>query len=124
MADNTTTNKKRTADGNALSGDDMGSKATSAVPNNRVPQQNSDVNTHSMENMKKLALPKVRQIKRHQKLPAGKTVILQFLGTGMISVMPVSLFGPVLSTMRTGYCSSAGSVCAAMQGSPMASSCS
>ena len=60
MADNTTTNKKRTADGNALSGDDMGSKATSAVPNNRVPQQNSDVNTHSMENMKKLALPKDR----------------------------------------------------------------
>gem|GEM_PF-2834627 len=29
--------------------------------------------------------------KRGPKLPAGKTVILQFLGTGMISVMPVPL---------------------------------
>ena len=90
-----------------------------------IAQDASAVNTHSMVSMKKSALPKVRQIKRHQKLPAGKTVILQFLGTaGMISVMPVSLFGFVLSTMRTGYCSSAGSVCAATQGSPMASSCS
>ncbi|MGN0668249.1 MAG: hypothetical protein ACI4JU_03435 [Angelakisella sp.] len=42
-------NKKRTADGNALSGGDMGSKATSAIPNNILPQTEPAVNSYSMQ---------------------------------------------------------------------------
>ena len=44
-------NKKRTADGNALSGGDMGSKATSAIPSNSLPQPEAVVNSYSMQNI-------------------------------------------------------------------------